>query len=71
MKKTLSTLAFLSFPLFAYAQEQFQPMPESTIDAAVEKFASTTCGDDPDKKIQTVYDCYHNIGTEKKKLFAS
>lgn len=67
MKKTLLALTFLACPSFAHAQEQFQPMPESTIDAAVEKFAPTTCSDDPAKKIQAVYDCYHDIGTEKKK----
>lgn len=66
MKKTLLTLAFLSFPLFAYAQEQFQPMPESTIDAAVEKFAPTSCNDNTDKEIQAVYDCYHDAGAEKR-----
>lgn len=66
MKKTLLALTFLACPSFAHAQEQFQSMPDNTIDAAVDKFAPTTCGNDPDKTIQAVYDCYHDIGTQKK-----
>lgn len=54
------------FPSFAHAQEQFQPMPESTIDAAVEKFAPIFCNDNVDKQIQAVYDCYHDAGAEKR-----
>jgi len=66
MKKLLLTLMAFSYPSFACAQEQFQPMPESTIDAAVEKFAPTSCNDNTDKEIQAVYDCYHDAGSEKK-----
>lgn len=66
MKKTLLALTFLACPSFAHAQEQFQPMPESTIDAAVEKFAPIFCNDNVDKQIQGVYDCYHDAGAEKR-----